>query len=118
MSAAVDLHNLLCETSDPADAPSRAEADVVRAHAAALDDYVAHVESLAESSRPDPSKRAAAILLGQLCRDCAPRRFVTSLARWAAALVALVKPDKDARPTPSRAPPRAPFATSSTAPRP
>ena len=100
VSAAVDLHNLLCETSDPADAPSRAEADVVRAHAAALDDYVAHVESLAESSRPDPSKRAAAILLGQLCRDCAPRRFVTSLARWAAALVALVKPDKDALPTP------------------
>ena len=72
VSAAVDLHNLLCETSDPADAPSRAEADVVRAHAAALDDYVAHVESLAESSRPDPSKRAAAILLGQLCRDSAP----------------------------------------------
>ena len=100
VSAAVDLHDLLCETSDPADAPSRAEADVVRAHAAALDDYVAHVESLAESSRPDPSKRAAAILLGQLCRDCAPRRFVTSLARWAAALVALVKPDKDALPTP------------------
>ena len=100
VSAAVDLHNLLCETSDPADAPSRAEADVVRAHAAALDDYVAHVESLAESSRPDPSKRAAAILLGQLCRDCAPRRFVTSLARWATALVALVKPDKDALPTP------------------
>ena len=100
VSAAVAHHNLLCETADAADASSRAEADVVRAHAAALDAYVAHVESLAESSRPDPSKHAAATLLGQLCRDCAPRRFVTSFARWGAALVALVKPDKDSRPTP------------------
>ena len=117
MSAAVDLTTCSARRRTRGRA-SRAEADVVRAHAAALDDYVAHVESLAESSRPDPSKRAAAILLGQLCRDSAPRRFVTSLARWGAALVALVKPDKDSRPTPvARAAARA-FATSSTAPRP
>jgi len=43
----------------------------------------------------------AAALLGQAARDCGARRFVTSFAKWAGLLIAIVKPDKHTPSTPA-----------------
>jgi hypothetical protein len=77
--AAVRHHNLLCETFDEG---SNAAAH----HAAAVDVYLEHLESLAVPHASEHAKMAACRLLEQACLECGPRRFVASLGRWGAAL--------------------------------
>jgi len=93
--AAVRHHNLLCETFDEG---SNAAAH----HAAAVDVYLEHLESLAVPHASEHAKMAACRLLEQACLECGPRRFVASLGRWGAALGKLADgADRDGNPTPS-----------------
>jgi len=77
--AAVRHHNLLCETFEDG-------SDAAAHHAAAVDVYLTHLESLAVPHASAHAKVAACVLLAQACLECAPRRFVASLGRWGAAL--------------------------------
>ena len=77
--AAVRHHNLLCETFEDG-------SDAAAHHAAAVDVYLTHLESLAVPHANAHAKVAACVLLAQACLECAPRRFVASLGRWGAAL--------------------------------
>ena len=93
--AAVRHHNLLCETFDEG---SNAAAH----HAAAVDVYLEHLESLAVPHASEHAKMAACRPLEQACLECGPRRFVASLGRWGAALGKLADgADRDGNPTPS-----------------
>ena len=98
--AAVRALDAFCLTAadaiDAHDAASRADRDAIDESSEALDRFVAHVERACEPRGGGDlaSKAAAATLLGRCARDCAPRRFVTSLARWGERLQGLVKPDK------------------------
>ena len=93
--AAVRHHNLLCETFDEG---SNAAAH----HAAAVDVYLEHLESLAVPHASVHAKVAACRLLEQACLECGPRRFVASLGRWGSALGKLADAaDGDGNPTPS-----------------
>ena len=93
--AAVRHHNLLCETFDDG---SNAAAH----HAAAVDVYLEHLESLAVPHASVHAKVAACRLLEQACLECGPRRFVASLGRWGSALGKLADAaDADGNPTPS-----------------
>ena len=73
--AAVRHHNLLCETFDEG---SNAAAH----HAAAVDVYLEHLESLAVPHASEHAKMAACRPLEQACLECGPRRFVAALGRW------------------------------------
>ena len=100
--AAIRALDAFCLTAadaiDAHDAASRADRDAIEDGSEALDRFVAHVERACEPRGGGDlaSRAAAATLLGRCARDCAPRRFVTSLARWGERLQGLVKPDKTA----------------------
>jgi uncharacterized protein YmfQ (DUF2313 family) len=85
VQSCIASHQLLTDVSDAATSQ-------------ALDEYLAHIERLAApikgSGGSTPTQAAAAVLLGQAARECGPRRFVTSFAKWATLLVTIVKPDK------------------------
>ena len=86
--AAIRALDAFCLTAadaiDAHDAASRADRDAIEDASEALDRFVAHVERACEPRGGGDlaSRAAAATLLGRCARDCAPRRFVTSLARW------------------------------------
>lgn len=93
--AAVRHHNLLCETFEDG-------SDAAAHHAAAVDVYLTHLESLAVPHANAHAKVAACVLLAQACLECAPRRFVASLGRWGAALGKLADgADRHGAPSPS-----------------
>ena len=93
--AAVRHHNLLCETFEDG-------SDAAAHHAAAVDVYLTHLESLAVPHANAHAKVAACVLLAQACLECAPRRFVASLGRWGAALGKLADgADRHGGPSPS-----------------
>ena len=93
--AAVRHHNLLCETFEDG-------SDAAAHHAAAVDVYLTHLESLAVPHASAHAKVAACVLFAQACLECAPRRFVASLGRWGAALGKLADgADGDGAPSPS-----------------
>ena len=100
--AAIRALDAFCLTAadaiDAHDAASRADRDAIEDGSEALDRFVAHVERACDPRGGGDlaSRAAAATLLGRCARDCAPRRFVTSLARWGERLQGLVKPDKTA----------------------
>ena len=108
--AAVRHHNLLCETFEDG-------SDAAAHHAAAVDVYLTHLESLAVPHANAHAKVAACVLLAQACLECAPRRFVASLGRWGAALGKLADgADRHGGPVALRAR-RAPRARGDGAPR-
>ena len=79
VEAAVANHCLLCETfADGSNASSH--------HAAAIDAYLKHVESLVVPHASSSSKTAGSNLLKQAAKECGPKRFVASLSRWGIAL--------------------------------
>ena len=92
--AAVRHHNLLCETCEDS-------SDAAAHHAAAVDIYVEHLESLAAPHASAHAKMAACALLAQACLECAPRRFVASFGRWGTALGKLADGDGSGNPSPS-----------------
>ena len=63
--AAVRHHNLLCETFEDG-------SDAAAHHAAAVDVYLTHLESLAVPHANAHAKVAACVLLAQACLECAP----------------------------------------------